>query len=95
MEKQFDFKKKVFTKRLKRLYSGKIADARDYEVERCKNLDMNLRFIVEGHGEQTFSPDEGVRLNERFIESKFGTKPYQLVSFFWKESEDQMELNLK
>lgn len=86
--------KKVFTKHLQRLYRGKIADARDYEVENCKKAGMDIRFIVDGVGEQTFSPEDGVVVNDRKIESQYGTKPYRLVSFYWKVNAEQLELAL-
>lgn len=75
---------KVLTKKLKRLYQNKIADARDYEVEKCRQLGMGIRFEVEGVGSQTFTPEEGFSMNKKLIESKRGTKPYRLISFFWK-----------
>jgi ATP-dependent phosphoenolpyruvate carboxykinase len=82
--KQFEFKTKTFTKKLKRLFNGKLADARDYEVERCKNLGLNIRFEVEGVGTQVFHPEDGVILNNKAFVSKRGTAPYKLVSFFWR-----------
>jgi len=89
-----DSTKKAFTKHLKRLYKGRIADARDYEVENCRKAGINIRFVVDGLGEQTFSPDDGVLMSDRKIESQYGTKPYRLVSFYWKVNADQLELAL-
>jgi hypothetical protein len=70
-----------------RLFKGTIADVRSHVVEKAKQQGKDLQISVLNLGVQCFSPDAGVLLVQKQFTSKRGTKPYQLISFFWKQEE--------
>lgn len=75
---------------LKRLYKGKIADIRSYELEELIKKKKSLCFTFRGK-KMTITPD-------RFSEGVWGTtlipskikkgQKYQLVSFDWKADKE-------
>ena len=79
--------KKSILVKCSRLFKGTIADVRSHVVEKAKQQDKDLKISVKNLGVQTFAPDEGVLLVQKTFVSKRGTKPYKLISFFWRQEE--------
>ena len=75
----------MITKTVKKLWQGKYASVRDYEVAACIKSDSNME--IKYKDKSVVIPLERLKLykpNDRIFESKFG-KPYKLIDIPFKE----------
>jgi len=75
----------MITKTVKKLWQGKYASVRDYEVAAClkSNSDMEIKYkdksvVIPLNRLKLYKP------NDRIFESKFG-KPYKLIDIPFEE----------
>ena len=75
----------MITKTVKKLWQGKYASVRDYEVAACIKSDSNME--IKYKDKSVVIPLERLKLykpNDRIFESKFG-KPYKLIDILFEE----------
>lgn len=75
----------MITKTVKKLWQGKYASVRDYEVAACIKSDSNME--IKYKDKSVVVPLERLKLykpNDRIFESKFG-KPYKLIDIPFEE----------
>jgi hypothetical protein len=75
----------MITKTVKKLWQGKYASVRDYEVAACIKSDSNME--IKYKDKSVVIPLERLKLykpNDRIFESKFG-KPYKLIDIPFEE----------
>lgn len=75
----------MITKTVKKLWQGKYASVRDYEVAACIKSDSNME--IKYKDKSVVIPLDRLKLykpNDRIFESKFG-KPYKLIDIPFEE----------
>lgn len=75
----------MITKTVKKLWQGKYASVRDYEVAACIKSDSNME--IKYKNKSIVIPLDRLKLykpNNRIFESKFG-KPYKLIDIPFEE----------
>lgn len=75
----------MITKTVKKLWQGKYASVRDYEVAACIKSDSNME--IKYKNKSIVIPLDRLKLykpNDRIFESKFG-KPYKLIDIPFEE----------
>lgn len=75
----------MITKTVKKLWQGKYASVRDYEVAACIKSDSNME--IKYKNKSIVVPLDRLKLykpNNRIFESKFG-KPYKLIDIPFEE----------
>jgi len=75
----------MITKTVKKLWQGKYASVRDYEVAACIKSDSNME--IKYKNKSIVVPLDRLKLykpNDRIFESKFG-KPYKLIDIPFEE----------
>jgi len=75
----------MITKTVKKLWQGKYASVRDYEVAACLKSDSDIE--IKYKDKSVVIPLDRLKLykpNDRIFESKFG-KPYKLIDIPFEE----------
>jgi len=75
----------MITKTVKKLWQGKYASVRDYEVAACLKSDSDME--IKYKNKSVVIPLDRLKLykpNDRIFESKFG-KPYKLIDIPFEE----------
>jgi hypothetical protein len=75
----------MITKTVKKLWQGKYASVRDYEVAACLKSDSDME--IKYKDKSVVIPLDRLKLykpNDRIFESKFG-KPYKLIDIPFEE----------